>query len=335
MRRITTRLILSFLIVSVLPLAVISFTGLRAMNRVGSLAVEESSDALRELGEASIRQKAQDVARQVDLYLQVHPELLNASAAELEQDSQLFNIAVQRVGETGYSAVYDSTGITHFHVDPNIAGTDMHRLAESRPEFWAIFEASLDGSVSEGYYDWEDADGFVRQKYMSCVPVGDTDLRVAATTYIDEFYHPLRETEQKITSLFEQTQGYLILALGVVGVSSVGVALWLALGISRPVQRLIQAAEALEQGQYRSEALAAEVARRDDLGQLARVFDHAAQEIQSREAQLHRKIKELRIQIDEVKRRRQVAAITETDYFQQLREQARLMREMARSSSEE
>ena len=324
--KITTRLILCFLAVSILPLAAVSYAAVQAMERVCSLAVGESTDALRRLGEDSIGQTAQSVARQVDLYLEAHPDLLDLPREELEADEGLAAIAVQPVGETGYTAVHDSDGVNHFHANAAVVGMDLHELADALPAFWDILEAGLDGTPVDGYYDWQEADGSIREKYMSTVPVGDTGLRVAATTYIDEFYQPIRETEGRITQISQQVQWNLLLGLVIVGFLAVGLAVRLAWGISRPVRRLTQAAVALEQGDYRTESLGAETSRRDDLGQLARVFDRMAKEVQAREASLQRQVRELRIQIDEGKRARQVTEITETEYFRLLQEQARRLR---------
>jgi len=323
---IRTRLVLSFLAISILPMAVAGFVGLWAMERVGSLAVDESTRALRRLGETTIHQKALDVARQLELYLEAHPELLTLPPEELQEEGELASIGVQPVGETGYTAVYDSDGINYFHPNPDLIGTDLHTLADAFPAFWAIFEASLDGTESAGYYEWRDPDGAIREKYMSCVPVGETSLRVAATTYIDEFYRPIRDTEAEITGISRQARRHLFVALGAAGLLSVGLALWLAWGLSQPIQRLIQASVALERGVYQSDDLAVEVSRRDDLGRLARVFDRMAKEVQAREALLRNQIRELRIEIDEAKRKRQVAQITETEYFRQLQEKARRIR---------
>jgi GAF domain-containing protein len=53
----------------------------------------------------------------------------------------------------------------------------------------------------------------------------------------------------------------------------------------------------------------------------------AALEAYIREQALRKQIRQLRIEIDHAKRERQVAQITETDYFQSLRERARQLRE--------
>jgi hypothetical protein len=76
----------------------------------------------------------------------------------------------------------------------------LHDLSNKLPAFWKIVEASLKGPAS-GYYDWKDADGRIRPKYMYLAPVKDTDLIVAATTYIDEFSRPSRAMEGKMKQI--------------------------------------------------------------------------------------------------------------------------------------
>lgn len=99
----------------------------------------------------------------------------------------------------------------------------------------------------------------------------------------------------------------------------------------KDVGRLTSAAAAVEAGKFAAEMLAAIVKRPDELGQLARVFQRMAQEIAAREEQLKQQIQVLRIEIDEVKKSRQVAEITETDYFQELQEKAKALRRQVKS----
>jgi len=56
------------------------------------------------------------------------------------------------------------------------------------------------------------------------------------------------------------------------------------------------------------------------LGQLARAFQHMAAEVMTREAALRQQVEALIIEIDQAKKERQVAEITETDYFRRLQE---------------
>jgi methyl-accepting chemotaxis protein len=174
--------------------------GSKSLKELSATTLKESKSSLNKLGEKIIREKAIDVATQMEVYMKARPKM---KKEDFIKDPDLKGIAVQKVGETGYTAVHDDKGINYFHVNPQIVGTDLHNLADKLPAFWKILEASLKGSAS-GYYDWKDADGKIRPKYMYLAPVKGTDLIVAATTYIDEFGRPQREIEKKIGGIEKQ-----------------------------------------------------------------------------------------------------------------------------------
>jgi CheY-like chemotaxis protein len=92
------------------------------------------------------------------------------------------------------------------------------------------------------------------------------------------------------------------------------------------VGRLTGAAAAVEAASFEPDTLDQVAARTDALGQLARVFQRMASEIRAREERLQRQVHELRIEVDDAKRAREVAEITGTDYFRNLQEQARRLR---------
>jgi two-component system cell cycle response regulator len=79
-----------------------------------------------------------------------------------------------------------------------------------------------------------------------------------------------------------------------------------------------EAAAAVEDGVFEPGSLDHVAERGDALGQLARVFQHMAREVSARERALKRQVQQLRIEIDGPRAARQVAEITETDYFQDL-----------------
>ena len=92
------------------------------------------------------------------------------------------------------------------------------------------------------------------------------------------------------------------------------------------VDHVIAAAAAVEAGEFDPETLARVATRRDELGRLARVFQRMAREVQAREQRLKQEVQQLRIEIDEARTARQVAEITETDYFQDLQRKADQLR---------
>ncbi len=97
------------------------------------------------------------------------------------------------------------------------------------------------------------------------------------------------------------------------------------------VAHVTAAAAAVEAGQFRLASLDEVAARPDALGQLGRVFQRMAREVDAREQSLKQQVQALRIQIDEAKKVREVAEITESDYFRDLQERARHLRTMAGS----
>ena len=91
--------------------------------------------------------------------------------------------------------------------------------------------------------------------------------------------------------------------------------------------RITAAAVALEAGVYDPRSLDQVGQRTDELGQLARVFQRMANEVVAREQRLKQELQKLRIQIDEVKKEKEVAEIAESDYFKQLRKKVKHLRQ--------
>jgi CheY-like chemotaxis protein len=81
---------------------------------------------------------------------------------------------------------------------------------------------------------------------------------------------------------------------------------------------VVEAAAAVEDESFEPASLDRVAGRDDALGQLARVFQRMAREVYAREQALKKQVQQLRIEIDETRAARQVAEITETEYFQDL-----------------
>src|ERR687894_2374543 len=94
----------------------------------------------------------------------------------------------------------------------------------------------------------------------------------------------------------------------------------------RNVDHVTTAAAAVEAGEFDPKTIEQVAAREDELGQLARVFQRMAGEVQAREQRLKQEVQQLRIEIDETRTARQVAEITETDYFRDLQRKADRLR---------
>jgi methyl-accepting chemotaxis protein len=98
-----------------------------------------------------------------------------------------------------------------------------------------------------------------------------------------------------------------------------------------PIRQLAKISQRLSAGSTYSEdstdlepqKLAKVARRKDELGQLAQLFQTMVREVIMREQRLKQQIKTLRIEIDENRKAREVAEIADSDYFQELQEKAK------------
>ena len=107
---------------------------------------------------------------------------------------------------------------------------------------------------------------------------------------------------------------------------------FLARRVTGPVSELTAAAAAVEGPAFEPATLASVTRRPDELGHLARVFHRMALEVQAREQRLRQEVQQLRIEIAEARKQRQVEEITDTEYFQTLRQRAQSLRARTRDS---
>lgn len=94
----------------------------------------------------------------------------------------------------------------------------------------------------------------------------------------------------------------------------------------RPIRVLMQAARLLKNGHFDQIHLGDLTQKPDELGQLAKVFDEAVAQVRKREDHLKHAIEKLRLEINTEQETQQVREITETEYFQSLRERSRTLR---------
>lgn len=88
-------------------------------------------------------------------------------------------------------------------------------------------------------------------------------------------------------------------------------------------------AAALESGGFDAGHLDPVSRRTDALGQLARVFQRMGREVEARETRLKREVQQLKIEIDEARKAKQVSEVVESDYFQNLQKRAGELRKRA------
>ncbi len=301
--RLGFKMLASFIGLSVISLALFGGIAIIKLNELGDYSIDTSSSlgssatndsltALESLGESIIQQKAEDVARQLEIYIKANPTM---NVSNLQGDTFFIELAVQQVGETGYTATSDVDSlICRFHSSASITDRDLHELSGPLPGFWSIMSLSEGGNTSSGYYDWEEPDGSMRSKYMyiAIVDAQTADLvtfSVAATTYIDEFSMSAIETQEKIDQATmesmnkikednEKTQNLFIIALiAMVVVISIS-AITLSRRITGPVSELAKGARSIGDGDLDYKVY---VKSNDELSDLALAFNAMALDLKT------------------------------------------------------
>ena len=206
------KMLLLFLFIPLLLMTGVSFLYLWQLEQMSTLLTKESTKIVNQMAEDKIADLSTAVAIQCRLYLLAHPEL---KKEDFMNDMGFKTLAVQKVGLTGYTALYEmpdpnSVWRTWAHVNPKIISIDMSKLKKplgrNFPGFWKIYTGVKGGKRSQGYYTWQDKDGKFRDKFMVCTPVAGTPFVVAATTYLDEFTGPVKLMETRAEILTEKTR---------------------------------------------------------------------------------------------------------------------------------
>ncbi|MCC7452134.1 MAG: HAMP domain-containing protein [Anaerolineae bacterium] len=106
-----------------------------------------------------------------------------------------------------------------------------------------------------------------------------------------------------------------------------GLVFLISRAVTRPVVALTRAATLIGEGKYEQDLSHLRKGLfADEITKLAEVFEIMVSKVYQREQTLIRKVEELKIEIDEVKRQKQVSEIAETDFFRDLQSKASMMR---------
>jgi nitrate/nitrite-specific signal transduction histidine kinase len=304
---VRAKILIPFLALSFISLGIISSLSFRTIYEISSLVrnnsitmgnevARQSVAALEDLGRRLVQRRAVNVANEMALFMEYHP---NPDMSKLKEDPDLKEIAVQVVGQTGSTMVYDKTGTVYFSKDPQMVGVNLLKVGGEPVHYASIVGRSFLGEAS-GYYDWEDNKGVVRQKYMYCVPVEGTQLVVAAVTYIDEYSAPAEGLESDIVATVQTTTQYIdeqvrnaqlsfLAIFGVMLIVAIGVIFLLSRAITRPILALTKGAEVIGKGELDYNI---KVDTGDEIQRLSEQFNTMAKALKESYTNLERKVEE-------------------------------------------
>jgi class 3 adenylate cyclase/HAMP domain-containing protein len=239
----------------------------QAVGHVTDANVLHSDRILTVMGQYVVRDKAEDVARELAYFLKGKTR---TDYARLRRDPGLRAIAVQPIytphGPAGYTDLYDREGYILFHPDKAVEGRNQLDWEKEYPETTEMIKRSFQNDYVQGFFKFFDKDKKERQRYAVRVHVPGTPFIVAAIVNLDEYFLPAQQKMKESCQIAsEQARGRIMahyatlnrqvliggllagLALCLVGGFS---GLWFAAVLSRPISRLRDGVRQVGEGNF-------------------------------------------------------------------------------------
>jgi class 3 adenylate cyclase len=265
----------------------------RAVSQVTAANVRHAEDILTQLGEYIVKDKAEDVARELG-FLLGGKETYNY--ARIRRDVILRRIATQSIytpdGPAGYMDLYDKNGYILFHPDKNVEGRNQLDWEKEYPQTTELIKRSFTQDYVKGYFTFFDKNKKERRRFSVRVHVPGTPFIVAAIVNLDEYFTPSQERMQSASRVAtKQARQQIIqhyahlnrqmmlaglfagLALCLLGGIS---GLWFAGAISRPISRLRDGVQQVGEGNF---AMAVPVHGVREVAELATAFNHLGEQL--------------------------------------------------------
>jgi methyl-accepting chemotaxis protein len=268
-----------------------------------------------------------------------------ASLINIDEHTQVYLTGVE--GDAQYTQIADQLRLVR-DTNPKVAA--IYTMVHSDTANELLFVVSADENPEtrahlRSPYDVSDA-----PEMLAAFNEPTADQEIGSDEYGDWLsgYAPLKDaqgngvaivgvdmTAEDVIRAQTGVRNASILAFIIAYLSAFGVVFLLSATITKPLRSITDASCSLERDEPFEPHRLEKVGRgADELAQLARVFSRMAVQVQTREQNLKREVAELRIEIDEVKRQKQVSEIVESDDFRDLQARAHeLRRKRAEHSS--
>jgi class 3 adenylate cyclase/HAMP domain-containing protein len=170
----------------------------QAVSTVTSTNIQHSDRILTHMGQYVVRDKAEDVARELAYVLK--GKKLN-DYAKLRRNPGIRAIAIQSIytphGAAGYTDLYDQNGYILFHPDPKVEGRNQIDWEKEYPETTEMIKRSFKENYVQGFFTFFDKDGKEKKRFAVRVHVPGTRFIAAAIVNLDEFFLPAQQRMQE------------------------------------------------------------------------------------------------------------------------------------------
>ena len=265
-----------FFLFLVIPLALMTGSGFFSYTQLQTLSsniIEESTQAVQILAEDKIANKAESVALQCRIFLLNRPDI---TKDDFNYDMDFKKISVQKVGLTGYTALFEISGqqsdwTIWSHINPKIIGISINdsikkSLGNSYDKFIKILDIGAHGKKAKGYYKWINKNGSIDEMYMAVAPILGTPYLIVSTTKIDEFTQRIKKLENDAQEMTKNTRDmHLAIMIGSLIILGLSISIY-GYKLTRNIKYLTNAADRISIGELDEKI---EIKSNDELGNLA------------------------------------------------------------------
>lgn len=260
-----------------------------------------------------------------------------ASMIDPAEHTQVFESGTE--GDAQYEHIASQLRIAR---DGNLRAAAVYTAVRSSNPTELLFVVSADedpetrAHLGEAY----DASGAPEMLKAFDGPIADVEMGA------DEFgvwlsgYAPIRDANgnavaivgvdmdaSDVTALQTQIRNVSILVFILAYIAVFVAVYFVSNALTRPLLRITDAARQLENDEpFDPQQLTPIESRSDELGILAHVFNEMAAQVKAREQKLKQEVAQLRIEIDETKRKKEVSEIVDSEFFKDLKSKASDMR---------
>ena len=242
-------------------------------------------------------------------YRAVQSQLLYLVAS----DPKIFGAYIfTRNPQDAKTLLWIDTSNLHPHCKCNVTRNAPYDPATHAPEMFGAFQhpTTSPNIYTDVYGSWLSGYAPIRDAGGHTVAIAEVDMTAQSVINVQ---NNIRDASWRV---------FLIVLLCLLAVIPLMAAI-----ITNPLKLVTVAARSLELGRTPDRTgLQRATQGRDEVSQLARVFGRMADEVQSREEKLKRQVEDLKIEVDIAKQQKEVAEITDTDFFRQLQQKAQRMR---------
>jgi GAF domain-containing protein len=229
-----------FILVGLLPVLLLIFIGLRFTQTLADDALGVRQQFGQTYLTRDVQARTRTMVQQVQQYAINHTEISMEDRFMLPSNADLALLTATRIGERGYSFVYDLNSVVIFHPDPDMVRQLLFQRATLQPDLWKIITDSFSTtSLVDGYYN-ELSAGQTRTMYLAAQQVPNTQLWVGVAVDTDEFLASNAAIEREAQNHVNEIRLAYFVLLPLLGGAVAFYAFFAAARLAAPVEWMAQ-----------------------------------------------------------------------------------------------